>query len=78
MISCVVCITIFCTNKGTVKNLRDGRVEAYCRGTEEQLTAMGQFLHRGSPHARVSGVEVRALDADDRQYQFSTFTIIRK
>jgi len=38
---------------GWVRNLEDGRVEAYAVGSTEQLQAFEKFLHQGPPNARV-------------------------
>ena len=45
--------------KGWVRNLTDGRVEAWFEGTEEQLEAMTAWCHQGSPMAAVTHVEQR-------------------
>ena len=41
---------------GYVRNLRDGRVEAYAIGPAESLTALRQTLERGPKGASVAGV----------------------
>ncbi len=41
---------------GYVRNLRDGRVEAYAIGIEESLTTLRITLERGPRGASVSGV----------------------
>ncbi|MFB6128612.1 MAG: acylphosphatase [Halorhabdus sp.] len=43
---------------GWVKNLSDGRVEAVFEGSEEDVDAMIEFCHEGSPAAQVKDVEV--------------------
>jgi len=43
---------------GWVRNLADGRVEAVFEGSPEQVEAMVDFCHEGSPAASVSDVEV--------------------
>jgi len=45
--------------KGWVRNLPDGRVEAVFEGDEEAVEAMIRWCHVGSPHAKVTGVEVQ-------------------
>jgi acylphosphatase len=52
---------------GYVRNLRDGRVEAYAIGTPEQLTKFCAALERGPRGARVSAVS-EELAATDSQY----------
>jgi acylphosphatase len=43
---------------GWVRNLDDGRVEAVFEGEAEQVDAMVEFCHDGSPAADVESVEV--------------------
>lgn len=43
--------------KGWVRNEIDGSVRVVAEGDEEALQSFEQFLHRGSPSARVSRVE---------------------
>lgn len=43
---------------GWVRNLVDGRVEAVFEGDEEDVEAMVQWCHEGSPAASVESVEV--------------------
>ncbi len=43
---------------GWIRNASDGRVEAAFEGAPEAVAAMVQWCHRGSPAARVTGVEV--------------------
>ena len=43
---------------GWVKNLRDGRVEAWLEGTPEQLTAMVDELREARAPARVDAIDV--------------------
>ncbi len=47
---------------GWVQNLRDGRVEAVFEGPEDDVEAMVEFCHEGSPAARVDDVEVTYED----------------
>ncbi len=44
--------------KGWVKNLIDGRVEAVFEGEEKNVEEMLRWCREGSPHSRVSEVEV--------------------
>jgi acylphosphatase len=43
---------------GWIRNAPDGRVEAVFEGERATVDAMIQWCHRGSPAARVTGVEV--------------------
>lgn len=43
---------------GWVRNLDDGRVEAVFEGPKEDVEALVEFCHEGSPAARVDDVEV--------------------
>lgn len=44
--------------KGWVRNLPDGRVEAVFEGEDEAVDKMIAWCHKGSPHSRVTHVEV--------------------
>ena len=54
---------------GFVRNLRDGRVEAYAIGTPEQLA---QFRARLEDGPRLSGVKFVAEEAADIDSQFAS------
>jgi len=43
---------------GWVRNLPDGRVEAWIEGEGPAVETMVAWLHRGPPAARVAGVDV--------------------
>jgi acylphosphatase len=45
---------------GWVRNLDDGRVEAYACGSPDVLDEFARWLKRGPPHARVNEVLVNA------------------
>ena len=49
---------------GYVRNLRDGRVEAYAIGTPEQLGTFRAALERGPRFSRVSGVTEEPANVD--------------
>ena len=51
--------------KGWVRNLPDGRVEAWFEGSEEQLQAIAQWCTSGSPMAMVTGVKQQTEKAQD-------------
>jgi acylphosphatase len=50
---------------GWVRNLDDGRVEAYAVGTPEQLDRLAARLHQGPPQSLVRGLE--QLEAEMQQ-----------
>ena len=49
---------------GWVRNLTDGRVEAVFEGPREDVDAMVEWCHDGSPNARVEDVEVEYGDPE--------------
>jgi acylphosphatase len=49
---------------GWVRNLRDGRVEAYAAGEEEMVTRFIARLHEGSPASRVDRVSVSDAEVE--------------
>lgn len=49
---------------GWVRNLRDGRVEAVFEGDEDDVDALVEWCHEGSPAARVDDVEVEYGDPE--------------
>lgn len=57
---------------GWVRNLPDGRVEAYFEGNEEAVRSLVEWCHHGPPGAVVDDVEVEWGASTG---QFSTFTI---
>lgn len=59
--------------RGWVKNLSDGRVEAYFEGDKDSLTAVLQWCHVGPRWASVS--DVRAEWTTGKQ-QYDAFYII--
>jgi len=48
---------------GWVRNLPDGRVEAWAEGTAAALADFEAWLAQGPAFARVTGVESRAVDS---------------
>lgn len=59
---------------GYVRNLEDGRVEAFVQGTERKVTAMRDDLATGPRYGRVDNIE--ELVAEPTK-EFSTFRIER-
>lgn len=57
---------------GWVRNLADGRVEAYVEGEAEAVTRVERALRQGPRGARVESVEV---DAQEPSGTFLEFTI---
>ena len=56
--------------KGWVRNLPDGRVEAVFEGEEEKVDEMIRWCHIGSPHSKVTGVEVIEEPYQGEFYRF--------
>lgn len=52
--------------KGWVRNLSDGRVEAYAAGSAHMLEDFEARLRQGPPASEVRGVEVEDSDVDAR------------
>lgn len=48
--------------RGWAKNLPDGRVEVVAAGTPDALAELASWLWKGSPGARVDGVEILEFD----------------
>lgn len=48
--------------RGTVRNLRDGRVEVVAAGTDSALAQLADALADGPPAARVEGVEASRVE----------------
>ncbi len=57
---------------GWVRNRPDGTVEVLAEGSADLLDALEEWLHRGSPAARVTGVESERADATG---EFSSFEV---
>ncbi|OKH12931.1 acylphosphatase [[Limnothrix rosea] IAM M-220] len=53
--------------RGWVKNLPDGRVEAWFEGTEPLVIEMLQWCRKGSPLARVMNIEQQLEEIRNRQ-----------
>lgn len=58
--------------EGWVANLHDGTVKVVAEGPEENLKDLVQFLHEGSPQARVENVDVSWREA---QGEFEGFSV---
>lgn len=55
---------------GWVANRRDGTVQVVAQADEKTLQAFVDFLHEGSPAARVDQVEVTWMEPEDSFTQF--------
>lgn len=53
---------------GWVRNRHDGSVEAAVSGTEEQLSAIVEWAHRGPPSAHVFRVDVMSDEGEFRSF----------
>lgn len=51
---------------GWVRNLDDGRVEAFAEGPSDKLETFAQWCHCGPPAADVEQVEVEWTDEENR------------
>ena len=51
--------------RGYARNLPDGRVEVLAVGEEQDVARLEQWLHRGTPMARVDTVETVATELDE-------------
>lgn len=60
--------------RGYVRNLEDGRVEAFAQGAERFVEAFKHDLSAGPSYSRVDEIEEIVLDPDDR---YSSFRIER-
>ena len=60
--------------KGYIRNLPDGRVEAFAQGGEKDVEGFKNDLVAGPRHSQVSEIEERVLDPSK---EFSTFRIER-
>jgi acylphosphatase len=56
---------------GWVRNTRDGDVEVWAEGLQENLDALLQWLHRGPPRARVDTVDAEAKSPTGAYIVFS-------
>lgn len=59
--------------KGHVRNLEDGRVEAFLESDVDSVNAMIEICRRGPPHAQIRKVEV----VDEKFQDFKEFRIVR-
>lgn len=55
---------------GWVRNRRDGSVEAVLRGTENDVTAMLEWLRQGSPMSRVDTLRTSDINIDEKYTSF--------
>ena len=56
---------------GYVRNLPDGRVEAWIEGDEESVERVARALSRGPAGARVEGIDVELVPPTGRATGFS-------
>jgi acylphosphatase len=56
--------------RGWVRNLPDGRVEAFVEGDEEAVTRLEGKIRRGPPSARVEAVEAHDEAPTGRMIEF--------
>jgi acylphosphatase len=59
---------------GFVRNLRDGRVEVYAIGTQENLARLRTLLERGPRGAMVQHVDQQSADVDPKFAQDFSIT----
>ena len=55
---------------GWVRNLRDGSVEAVMCGSEDNISAMIEWLKEGSPLSRVDNLQREEIDSDEKHTTF--------
>ncbi len=56
--------------KGWVRNLPDGRVEAFFEGEKDSVERMIAWCHRGSPASRVDNVVVEEVPCEGKYTDF--------
>lgn len=56
--------------RGYVRNLADGRVEAYAEGPADRVQALVEALRRGPTAARVEGVDTEPVPPQGRYADF--------
>ena len=59
-----------CGVKGWVRNLPDGRVEAFFEGDSEQVDKMIAWCYKGSPSSRVDNVLVEEVPYEGKYADF--------
>lgn len=59
--------------KGFVRNLEDGRVEAFLEGDVDSVNAMTEICRRGPQHAQIRKIDI----IDERFQDFKDFKISR-
>jgi acylphosphatase len=58
--------------RGWVRNKRDGSVEAILNGDDSDLTAMLEWLQKGSPMSRVDNIHTQEIISEDH---YTTFEV---
>ncbi len=66
-----------CGVRGWVRNVSDGRVEAFAVGAEDELNCFVDELKKGPPASRVDDLEVDVVAADDVKEKYDGFRILR-
>lgn len=57
--------------QGWVRNLEDGRVEAFVQGSPERVDALLTWCNRGPERARVEALETHEAEPDDELRGFA-------
>lgn len=58
--------------KGFVRNLEDGRVEAFFEGNGDEVNKMIEICKKGPKHSKVRNVEIKP----ERYQDFKTFKVL--
>jgi acylphosphatase len=58
--------------RGYARNLADGGVDVLAVGEQASIDALGHWLQRGPPHARVNRVERQRAEASEAGEDFET------
>ena len=55
---------------GWVMNMPDGSVELEAQGPEDKVETLIEWLHKGPPHSRVTGVDSREIPLEKGEREF--------
>ncbi|MDO8623647.1 MAG: acylphosphatase [archaeon] len=58
--------------KGFVRNLEDGRIEAFLEGERNDINRMVELCQKGPKSAKIKGVEIK----DEKIQEFKVFKIL--